>query len=341
MWSLRKSSLKEHLHLRFLCVIFCAMATLFLGACAEKQAAQGDEPAQEQPVAEEEMVRRLLPSTDAAEGWKPEGEPMSFSRETLFDHINGGADIYFEYGFTTLLIQQYKKGDKSVSLEIYCMDNPRAAFGIYSYNRHPTLSAAEVGGDGTIHPNGLFFWQDRYYVDVRQLGSATIFSEEFLALAKAVARKIGADADKPAIMNLLPREHMIPRSEVLAVGFLGIDNQVYVSNENLFGLEKGESAAIARYALDQPEFSVITAQYASADACAQAFARFREHFLGAESAREDEFVAKAMPGKYHGVRRVGDILIVVANADSEKNALAALDRVSEWRKSQAPGESAK
>jgi hypothetical protein len=220
------------------------------------------------------------------------------------------------------------------------MDDPRAAFGIYSYSRHPTLSAAEVGSDGTIHQNGLFFWQDRYFVDVRQLGAGTISGDEFLAFAKAIEKNIGTDAERPAIMDLLPRENMIPRSEVLAVGFLGIDNQVYVANENLFGLAKGESAAIARYRLGQPEFSVIAVRYASADACAQAFDRFRGHFLGAEAAGEDEFVAKPMPGKYHGVRKAGDILIVVANADSEKNALVALDHVSAWQKSQAPGKAA-
>jgi hypothetical protein len=219
------------------------------------------------------------------------------------------------------------------------MDDPSSAFGIYSYNRHPTLSAVEVGGDGTIHSSGLFFWQDRYYVDIRQLGSTTIFGEEFLALAKAIEKNIGDTPGTPAAMKLLPRENMVPRSEVLALGLLGVDNQVYVANEDLFGLAEGEFAAIARYRLGQPECSVIVAQYAGPDACSQAFVRFREHFLGTESTREQEFVAKAMPSKYHGVRRAGGRLIVVANADNEKNALDMLNRVSAWQQSQTSDES--
>lgn len=277
-----------------------------------------------------------MPSSGQAEGWASEGESTSFRGESLFDHINGGADIYFEYGFVTLVIQRYKKGDKAVSLEIYCMDDSRAAFGIYSFNRHPTLSAAEVGGDGTIHPNGLFFWQDRYYVDLRQLGSATVLSEEFLALAKAIEMNIGANPEKPAVMNLLPSENMVSRSEVLALGLLGVDNQVYIASDDLFGLQNGEFAATARYTFAEPEFSLIVAQYTNPDACTGAFVRFREHFLGMESAREDEFIAKAMPAKYHGIRKADTRLIVVANADGEENAFTMLDRASQWLEAQVP-----
>ncbi|UCD58760.1 MAG: hypothetical protein JSV16_06535 [Candidatus Hydrogenedentota bacterium] len=282
--------------------------------------------ASKQPGPEEEAVMRLLPVAGEAEGWKPAGEPESFRGEALYEHIDGGADIYFEYGFVTLVTQRYKKDEKSVSVEIYRMEDTPAAFGIYSYNCHPLLSPVEAGSDGTIHSNGLFFWQDRYYVDVRQLGAGTIFKEEFLAVANAIGGKIGAEPEAPAIMKLLPRENMVPRSEVFARGQLGINNQVYVADEDLFGLKDDEVAAIARYKIGQPECSIIIAEYASGHACQEAFLRLREHFLGSESAEENEFVAAAMPAKYHAVRRTADRLVVVANADSRNSALGMLER---------------
>ncbi len=297
-----------------LCVVCCGESTATDGSSAGG--------------AEEQAVKKLLPAADEAEGWRPGGAPSVFTGDALFDHINGGADIYFEYGFVALVTEQYKNGDKEVSVEIYRMDDAPAAFGIYSYSRHPTLSPVEVGGDGTIHPNGLFFWQDKYFVDVRQLGAATIFKDDFLALANAVEKKIAATGERPAIVGLLPDENMVERSEVFARGRLAISNQVYVSSEDLFGLEGGESAVIARYRLGRPEFSVIIAQYAGDEPCSGAFARLRGHFLG-DSEREEQFAASAMPGKHHAVRRAGSRLIVVANADSEKNALAMLGRIAD------------
>jgi hypothetical protein len=289
---------------------------------------------QKNPAAKDEVEAAMevqpgvFPTTGEAGGWVPVGEVHLFTGEGLFEHIDGGADIYFEYGFVKLVTRDYTEGKNAVSLEIYEMKNPSAAFGIYSYNRHPALSPIDVGGEGSIHSNGLLFWQDRYYVEVRQLGSGTIFSEDFLTLAKAVSNKIGATADEPAIMKLLPDENMVARTEVFATGPLGINNQVYVADEDLFGFKGSEAAAIARYRLREPEFSLIIAQYARDDACAEAFRRFREHFQGAESGEETQLAFSIMPGKHTAVRRVDDKLFVVANADSSENALTMLDRAS-------------
>jgi hypothetical protein len=332
MWLSRKSSPEKNKGFGLFRLLFCAVSIFLLVCCQVQPSAESGDIPQKQ-VSKEKTVLALMPSAGEAQGWEPDGGTNSFSGESLFDHINGGADIYLEYGFATLVLQQYKKAEKAVSLEIYRMDDPAAAYGIFSYSNDATLSPVEVGSDGTIHPNGLFFWQDRYYVDMRQLGTTPILPDEFLALAKTVESKIGTTAQKPAVMNLLPIENMVPRSDVFASGPLGIDNQVYVANEDLFGLAEGEFAAIARYRVGQPEFSLVIAEYTDLDACAKAFLRFRNHFLGEESTRENQFVIKTMPGKYHGILSTGAKLVLVANADSKENALAMLDRASGRQKS--------
>jgi hypothetical protein len=301
-----------------------------LVCCSGGEASSEAEGPAAQAAAEEQAAKRLLPADAEAEGWHKKGEPLIFSGERLFEHINGGADIYNEYGFVTLVYQQYVNSDKAVSIEIYDMGDASGGFGIYSYGRHPTLSQAQVGGEGLIHSNGISFWRDRYNVDIRKMGSAEIFAEEFLSLANAIDQKIGTTADdEPPIMKLLPAEGMVARSAVFARGNLGISNQVYVAPKDLFGLEEGdEGAAIARYRLGRPEFSVIVAEYKDEAARSEAFARTRAHFLGAESTRDKEFAVTPMPGKHHAVREAGNRLVFVANADTEKNAISMLDRIS-------------
>jgi hypothetical protein len=298
-------------------------------ACCSGGAASSESESSAPAVAEEQAVVRLLPADGDVEGWQKKGEPLSFSGEELFEHINGGADIYYEYGFVTLVVQHYVKGDKAVSIEIYDMGDVAGGFGIYSYGRHPTLSQIQVGGEGIVHSNGLNFWRDRYNVDIRKMGPGEIFADEFLALAKAIDQKIGSTTkDEPQIMKLLPPENMVARSAVFARGRLGISNQVYVAAQDLFGLEEGEGAAIARYRVGQPEFSVIVAEYESEAARREAFARMRAHFLGNESTREKEFAVSPMPGKHHAVREHGNRLLFVANADTKEHALGMLDRIS-------------
>lgn len=326
MLSLRRSSRKTNI--KGFRILLCILAVLWGVSCAGESQTNGAEAAK-QEIPKKEAAVHLLPSADDVGGWAPEGELLVFHGDALFEHINGGADIYHEYGFANIVVQQYDSSGKSISVEIYHMDDASAAFGIYSYNRHPALSGVEIGGDGSIHANGLFFWQDKYYVDIRRVGAEKLSHSDFETFAKAIEAKIGGVSEAPPIMGLLPSENMIARSEVFARGQIAINNQVYIADDDLFGLAENEYAAIARYKLRQPECSVVIAKYINPDACQEAYVRFRAHFLGPESARENEFTAMVMPAKYHSARIEGSRLLIVANADSEKNALEVMDRVSE------------
>ena len=315
---------------KLLCRYFPLLASVFLAAAAAA-GCNGEPPLPRAKSATGAPDEKLLALAAAAQvdGWAPAGKPQTFAGERLFEHINGGADIYYEYGFDALLVQQYNKEDKAVFLEIYRMNDPAAAFGIYSYNRHPSLSPVEAGTDATIHPNGLFFWQGAYYVDIRQSGATPVSPDDFLVVAHAISGAIDDKAEgRPAVMGLLPKENRVEQSEVYARGRLAINNQVYVADEDLFGLKEGESAAIARYGVDQPEFSLIIAQYSDEEASEAAQSRFRAHYPDSDTA-ENEFILSAMPGKHIAVKRIGRYLAVVANADTGERASEMLSMVSE------------
>ncbi len=326
MWLSRKSRHRKTLRTElfslvpFLVLFFAGLSCAGESSTTERTGGKA--------IPEEKKIETLLPAPGEAGEWERSGQSKSFRGERLFDHINGGADIYFEYGFVTLVTKPYRKGDKNVFVEVYSMTDPAAAFGIYSYNRHPTLSPVDVGSGGTIHQNGLFFWQNHYYVDIRQTGAATISAAEFVEIAEALENGIGAKAALPDIMGRLPEESKVPNSEVFARGKLGINNQVYIASEDLFGLQNGESAAIARYRIGRPECSVVIAQYKDNESAARAFLRFREQFPGTESAKEEAFVTTPVAGKAHAVRKLDDKLVVVANADGRENALTMLGRLS-------------
>lgn len=59
-----------------------------------------------------------------------------FNSSELWGLINGGADLYFEYGFDKLLLQEISIGTEQFRIEIYHMLDEPAAFGIYSVSVH-------------------------------------------------------------------------------------------------------------------------------------------------------------------------------------------------------------
>src|SRR5512137_145288 len=89
-------------------------------------------------VADNGSMLSLLPAGSCAEGWVMEEKPALFTVDTLFDHINGEAELYFPYGFDTLATARYVKKDvqgSEVMADVYRMGSLLGAFGIWSNYR--------------------------------------------------------------------------------------------------------------------------------------------------------------------------------------------------------------
>lgn len=59
-----------------------------------------------------------------------------YDGEALWGLINGGADIYLEYGFDKLLLQEIEWRGVKFRVEFYRMKDAKAAFGIFSVSRY-------------------------------------------------------------------------------------------------------------------------------------------------------------------------------------------------------------
>jgi hypothetical protein len=58
-----------------------------------------------------------------------------FTAESLYGYIDGGAELYLEYGFDTLVVTELVSGGKDIKVEFYRMKDAGAAFGIFSVSR--------------------------------------------------------------------------------------------------------------------------------------------------------------------------------------------------------------
>ena len=54
---------------------------------------------------------------------------------SLWGYINGGADVYLEYGFLKVLVQDINRDEENYKIDIYFMEDSAAAFGIFSVSR--------------------------------------------------------------------------------------------------------------------------------------------------------------------------------------------------------------
>ena len=65
-------------------------------------------------------------------GWQRSGEERLFVGAALYQHINGGAELYHQNGFDRLAVQDYASGGHEVRVEIYRMNDAAGAMAVFA-----------------------------------------------------------------------------------------------------------------------------------------------------------------------------------------------------------------
>ncbi len=276
-------------------------------------------------------IARLLPSPSVLDGWRAVGRPEIYDVQSLYDRIDGGAEIFFEYGFDEAVYQDYEKGDDSLQVEIYDMVDDTAAFGIYSINRSPRAKSVAVGGAGQQYGDTVTFWQQNYYVVVRLFSMADTDGNITLDVARDVAGKIGSDPGTvPAAVFLLPTTGKVDGSETVVRGPIALSQIRYLGEEEPLGLARGKEAAVATYQVGGESVHVLVMKYRSEGELDEAFDRtataFSDRFELVERS-ETSVTARDMRGKYHAASRTDAVLTAVFGAQSADSAGSVFSQI--------------
>jgi hypothetical protein len=172
-------------------------------------------------------------------GWKQSGEVQTFSPKTLYEYINGAADLYLASDFEELKVAEYGNEKKaSVIVEAYRHRTPRDAFGIYSQERLPDGNFLKIGAQGYIDKNILNFVCGSYYVKLNSFNTGADDREVLQAVAKKVTGNLGEKGDLPSILSVFPSEGKKGNSEkYITRNFLGYTffNSAYTADYELVG----------------------------------------------------------------------------------------------------------
>jgi len=166
-------------------------------------------------AASDDVIKNILPGDACCEGWALDGGIKLFTTDTLFEHINGEAELYFPYGFEALATAVYTSRtnpELSVLADIYRMSSPLNAFGIYSNYRKVRSEGAPIGAEGFVSSTQLMFYQDKYFVRLQSSGPE-LDKDVLLACGRTVSRNLSPDAGRPGELALLSVPGIVPRSE--------------------------------------------------------------------------------------------------------------------------------
>ncbi len=185
-------------------------------------------------------IKDLLPRDDEVNGWSPEGETEYAEGEDLFLLIDGGAQIYHEYGFKKAAYQRYSdKNGKSINLELYEMSSQEAAYGIYTFRRGDEGNPVDVGHEGWLESYYLNFWQGNFLVTIVGLDTDITILDGLKRIARAVDSKLTFASEHPRITSYLPKENLKINGIAYLRGNLALFDQYLFDEDNIFGLGEG------------------------------------------------------------------------------------------------------
>jgi hypothetical protein len=175
--------------------LLCLMLMAALPSLRAQEEGEAAGPPKPIPAPVKARLTKLLPPG-----------PIRFYSSDLYEYMDGGADIYHVYGVVAVAHQESNTGKTAITADIFDMGDPLKAFGIYAAERSPDYHFVAVGAEGYREQGLLNFLQDRYYVKLSGSGDLAKF-------AAAVSAKIGGGRSLPAVLDLLPPENRVPRSE--------------------------------------------------------------------------------------------------------------------------------
>jgi hypothetical protein len=220
-------------------------------------------------AAADDAIRNALPPSECPKGWVMEDQVKYYTPDTLFEHINGEAELFFPYGFEALATAIYTNRANpqlAILADVYRMTSPLNAFGIYSNYRRPRSESAAIGAEGFASPSQLMFYQDNYFVRLQASGTSELDKDVILACGRAVSQNLPAGAGHPKELELIGIPGVVPGSER------------YIA-QSLLGYAFFRRGVIADAALEGERVQVFVVPEDSRDAARKAFDQYRSYLI--------------------------------------------------------------
>ena len=223
-------------------------------------------------------LESLIPKKDLPDGWALVEGPQPYTKKTLFEHIDGQAELYLKYGFqkSVFAIYQNRKnqGDQ-IELDIYDMGNVLQAFGTFSRFRNEDRPGG-FGLDSCLDDHSALFYQGRYFVMFYAAESNPDFLKQF---AVSVSAKISDPSPPPKEIGYFPKNGLKPGSiQYFSEGLLGHQflkrgfQGTYVEKDKV----KVEDKAKAKAEVEEKEFSLFLAIFKDSQDAENALKIYRD-----------------------------------------------------------------
>ncbi len=174
-------------------------------------------------------------------GLEPLNPPEVFDPESLYEKINGQAELYLSAGFVRLKSQWFaeaKETDSMFEVYIYHMGNGINAFSVYSVQRRGDIQKVDLAQFAYQTESSLYLVHGPYYLEIIAAAPSEHILSKMTSLAQNFIKNTHVDTKSIKGLEFFPKENLDQESISLiaknAFGFDGLD-RVFTATYNIDG----------------------------------------------------------------------------------------------------------
>ena len=178
------------------------------------------------PIASFQSVREstALPALGEITGFRQLGQPHNYTKENLYEHVDGHAEYFISAGFIGLTVTEYiaagsKATEAEVQTEVFDMGKGIQAFGVLADESGENPPPISVGAMGFKTSGGINFIKGRYYVKISALDPKA----SVLTFAKIFAETLPSGKDSFQVFAKLPDIGKVTNTRFIREGYRGLD----------------------------------------------------------------------------------------------------------------------
>jgi hypothetical protein len=188
---------------------------------------------------------------------------------TLEQAAGADAAAIREYGFVAVERAEYARGAEALSVTLYRMADPSAAYGAFTYLRPAGMAPSNLSRFAAASANRALVVVGNFLIDAN--GAAVAQSRNDIE-SLAAALKSKADARPfPSIAGHLPTEGMVVGSEHYIMGPIALHALLPVGSGDWLGFSNGAEAISARFRKGGQEVTLLVVEYPTQQIAAKHF----------------------------------------------------------------------
>lgn len=258
------------------------------------------------------------------------GNDSIYNRSTLFDYIDGGAELYLSYGFKEVVTRTYKnEGKPDIVVDIFDMTTSPNAFGVFSQSMETVDKS--FGQGSQISKGLLIFWKDHYYVSMMAHPETDESRKALQTLAAMIDGSITKEGPLPEIIELLPEKALVRKSIRYFRHHAWLNAHYFIADHNLLHINDSTEALLAKYGEGAKRSLLVLVAYPDAQSAQHAHRDFIKSYLQNVSG---EVPVQIEDGSWTACRLSGNLFMAVFNAAQTVNASHLLDAVEKKQRLQ-------